>query len=177
MRLRPSRHGQWISFESDPHLRGLRDRIRYRCTPCVESLLEQLREGKGEVDLGPAYHCWKVVAVLKDEEECLQLLERYQERFLPGLPIQGRFGSREGGEAKAIVVHADSPAQRDCYLEALKTCVEDLGLQREVFYSKGCAYFFEEVLGPWQRWRPRSPILRPEKVPEVIRRIEEALRG
>jgi len=75
----------WVSFESDPKLRVTKTNIYGRCVPCITNLYQQLREGKEEIELKEAYHCWKVVAVLKDREECLEVLKGYEENFLGSL--------------------------------------------------------------------------------------------
>ena len=39
--------------------------------PLYYQPLSAIEAGKEEIELKEAYHCWKVVAVLKDKEECL----------------------------------------------------------------------------------------------------------
>ncbi|HDG96611.1 MAG TPA: hypothetical protein ENG73_00340 [Desulfobacterales bacterium] len=169
------KHGYWTSFESDPHLTKLKRRIRYRCTPCIESLYRQLIEGKNEIELGPAFDCWKVVVVLGNEEECLKVLEKYQEKFLPSRHICGRFGSKGKDGTKAIVVNADTEEERDALLSELRECVNDLNLTAQIFYSKGCAYLYGELLGDWHKWQRVTPVSHPENVEKVIKRIKEVL--
>jgi uncharacterized protein YijF (DUF1287 family) len=72
----------WVSFESDPKLRVTKGNIYSRCVPCITNLYQQLQAGKEEIELKEAYHCWKVVAVLKDKEVCLEVLREYEESFL-----------------------------------------------------------------------------------------------
>ena len=85
-----SKKGGWTSFESDPHLKKSKKSLHQRCLPCIKNLYEQLIEGKGQIDLGAAYECWKVVVVLDSIEECLDVLEVYRDRFLPDRYIRGR---------------------------------------------------------------------------------------
>ena len=57
------RETKWVSFESHPKLDKTKEDIYGRCLPCIANLYEQLKEKKEEVNLGQAYHCWKVVAM------------------------------------------------------------------------------------------------------------------
>ena len=66
-----SKQGYWTSFETDPKHSIGKKMIYGRCVPCIENLLNQLIEGKKKIELGSAFTCWKVVAVLNDEQECL----------------------------------------------------------------------------------------------------------
>jgi len=72
----------WVSFESDPRLRVTKQNIYGRCVPCMTGLYEQLQKGKEIIELREAFHCWKVIAVLVDQEECLEVLSVYEDRFL-----------------------------------------------------------------------------------------------
>ena len=47
----------WVSFESDPHLRVTKENIYGRCVPCITTLYRQLREGKEEIELREAFDC------------------------------------------------------------------------------------------------------------------------
>ncbi|HLD30126.1 MAG TPA: hypothetical protein VJC03_07265, partial [bacterium] len=78
----------WVSFESDPKLEVTKRNIYGRCVPCITNLYEQLKEEKEEIELKEAYQCWKVVAVLKDKEECLEVLNEYEEHFLGDHPVR-----------------------------------------------------------------------------------------
>jgi hypothetical protein len=51
-----------------------------------------LKAGGEEDELKEAYHCWKV-AVLKDQEECPEVLREYEENFLGDHSVKGKFGS------------------------------------------------------------------------------------
>ena len=64
-----TKHGYWTSFEDDPHLATVKSTVRYKCTPCIEGLYNQLIQGKQEIRMDNAMGCWKVVAVLNNEEE------------------------------------------------------------------------------------------------------------
>ena len=172
---RSTRHGYWVSFENDPYLTTVKKTIHYRCLPCIEHLYRQLRERKGEIELGHAFSCWKVVVVLASDDECVKVLEKYQQKFLPSRHIRGRFGSREEAGTKAIVVNADTEQERDLLLSELRECVDENGLAGRIFYSKACAYLYEELLGDWHEWGRVTPIKHPEKVEEVIQRLKDLL--
>ncbi len=172
---RSSRDGYWTSFETDPYLTIIKRTIRYRCIPCIENLHDQLVAGSKEIQLDQAFDCWKVVVVLNDEDECLQVLERYQERFLPGRYIRGRFGSKEKFGTKAIVVNADSEQERDTLVLELGRCGREVNPNCQIFYSKACAYLYEEILGDWRYWEKVSPIKHPENVGKIVQRIKDLL--
>ena len=95
-----SRQGYWTSFESGPHLTIAKRNIYGRCVPCMENLLDQLVEGRGEIELKQAFDCWKVVAVLNDEKECLAALERYGQRSPASRYVCGKIGSKEESGTK-----------------------------------------------------------------------------
>ena len=170
-----TKNGYWTSFENDPYHSTLKKTIRYRCTPCIENLYRQLIDGRNEIQLDSALNCWKVVAVLNSEVECLQLLSSYQEKFLPYRNVRGRFGSKEAEGTKAIVINADTEKDRNGLLLELRECAKEINLDSHIFYSRGCAYLFEELLGDWHEWKRVMPIKYPEKIEEVIERIRKAL--
>ena len=172
---RSTRHGYWTSFESDLYHATLKRNIRARCIPCLENLYRQLTEGKQEIELGPAFNCWKVVVVLNNEAACLKVLEKYEQKFLPHRHIRGRFGSKEESGTKAIVVNADSEPERDTLLSELRECVNEVNLDGQIFCSRACAYLYEELLGDWREWEKVMLIKHSENLPEVIQRIKEAL--
>src|SRR4030065_1635484 len=80
----------WVSFESDPKLRVTKGNIYGRCVPCITNLYQQLQEEKEEIELKEAYHCWKVVTVLKDKEGGLEGLKGYEESFLGDHCVKGK---------------------------------------------------------------------------------------
>ena len=171
-----SKKGGWTSFESDPHLKKSKKSLHQRCLPCIKNLYEQLIEGKGQIDLGAAYECWKVVVVLESTEECLNVLEVYRDRYLPNRYIRGRYGSKDGSGTQAIVISAETEAERDLYMDEIKSCLFSLGLKRDLFFSKGCADPYERLLGPWKSWQPHAPIKYNENLKTVIQQLEQLLR-
>ena len=110
---------RWVSFESTPQLEETRRDIYGKCVPCISNLYEQLQAGKTLVDLGPAYNCWKVVAVLTDDDECLQVLAELEKEFLGERKIKGRFGSGdEQKTTKVIVFSAPNEQEKNRLFEA-----------------------------------------------------------
>ena len=171
-----SKKGGWTSFESDPHLKKSKKRLHQRCLPCIKNLYEQLINGKQRIDLVHAYECWKVVAVLESTEECLNVLEVYRDQFLPARYIRGRYGSNAGSGTQAIVISAETEAERDLLVAEMRACLSTLGLKRDLFFSKGCADPYERLLGPWRTWQRQSPIRFRENLEMVINQLERLLR-
>lgn len=180
------KEGCWRSFESDPHLKETKRKIYDRCVPCMEWLHTQLKEGKKEIHLGEAYDCWKVIAVVNTEEECLELLKEYEERFLSSKDVRGRFGtSDESIPTRVVIFNAESEAERDRLLREVEQCVMEVypvrclsngvNLKPRVFYQRACANLYYPLLGPWQNWQRIETLLHPEFVPQIIERIRKLL--
>lgn len=171
---RPSREG-WTSFETDSHLRRTKDRLYRRCLPCLTGLLEQLKAGAREIDLGPAWTCWKVAATTASRDECLAVLERFGEAF-PDEPCHGKFGVGGGGHATfAVIFHTESERARDRLETLLRTVVDRDFPRSRVFHSRGCGIPYEQLLGPWREWRPVTPIRHPDCVDRVKRHLVDSL--
>lgn len=170
-----SRQGYWTSFESSPYLTVTRKNIYARCVPCIESLLNQLAEGKQSIEMNQAFDCWKVVAVLDDDMECLQVLAAYEQRLCSVPHVRGRFGSKEKEGKKAVIFHGDSQEERDAILSDLKQCIMEVKPQAQVFSSRACAYLHGQVLGDGSDWHKVTPVKYPENVAEVIRRCRKSL--
>ena len=170
-----SRQGYWTSFESSPYLTVTRKNIYGRCVPCIESLLNQLAEGKQAIGLNQAFDCWKVVAVLDDETECLKVLAAYEQKPFSAPHVRGRFGSKEKEGKKAVIFHADNREERDLILTDLKQCVGQVKPDAQVFFSRACAYLQGQVLGDGSDWEKVTPVKHPENIAEVIRRCRKSL--
>lgn len=163
-----SKRKAWTSFESDPQLRKTKKALHLRCLPCIKRLYHQLVEKKNPIDLGTAFDCWKVVVVLETSEECLKLLESYRDNFLPGRYIRGRYGGKDGSSTCAIVVMAENEMEKDLLMDEIKFCLSTIGLERPLFFSKGCADPYEKILGPWKNWQRHTPVEHYENVQGVI---------
>ena len=165
----------WVSFESKPDLEKTKANIYGRCLPCIQHLYDQLKERATEIDLGSAYHCWKVAAVLNGMDECVSLLRVYEEKF-PGGHVYGKFGSsRPFSESKAVVFHAEDEAARDQVRERLETCVPEVNKNGEVQVSRACAVLYGEILGDWREWQTVTALKYPERVDALIKRIRKTL--
>jgi len=165
----------WVSFESKPNLEKTKANIYGRCLPCIQHLYDQLKAGSTEIDLGHAFHCWKITAVLRGTEECLSLLRVYEEKFPEG-HVYGKFGgSRAFSETKAVVFHTEDERARDRVRENLEACVPEVTKDGQVQVSRACAVLYGEILGDWREWQPVTPLTHPEKVEALIQRIKRAL--
>lgn len=166
----------WVSFESDPNLRETKGSIYGKCVPCITHLYEQLQAGNDEIELKEAFHCWKVVAVLKDQGECLEVLREYEERYLGDRPVRGKFGSSQPEKpTKVLMFHTEDEAEKDRLLEELKDCVQRVNPEGKVFCQKACANLYYELLGDWREWKEVTRIRNPEVRPVLIERIKKLL--
>lgn len=166
----------WVSFENDPNLRLTKWSIYGRCVPCITNLYEQLQAGKEEIELKEAFHCWKVVAVLKDREECLDVLREYEERFLKDHPVRGKFGSSNPAmPTKVLMFHTEDDAEKERLLRELEACVKKVNPEGRVFCQKACASLYYDLLGDWREWGEITRIRNPELRPVLIERIKKLL--
>ncbi len=166
----------WVSFESDPRLRVTKRHIYGRCVPCIENLYWQLQEGREEIELKEAYNCWKVVAVLKDKEECLEVLREYEENFLADHYVKGKFGSSLPTKpTKVLMFHIEEEEERDRILKELRLCAQKVNPSSKVFYQRACANLYYELLGDWKEWKQVTPIKNPEVKPILLERIKKLL--
>lgn len=166
----------WVSFESDPKLKVTKENIYSRCVPCITNLYQQLQEGKEEIELKEAYHCWKVVAVLRDREECLEVLREYEENFLGDRYVKGKFGSSLPTKpTKVLMFHIENEEERDRILKELETCVRKLNAETKVFYQRACANLYYELLGDWRDWKEVTRVKNPDVRPILMERIRKLL--
>jgi hypothetical protein len=167
---------KWVSFESNPTLEKTRGDIYGRCAPCIMNLYEQLREGKGEINLGTAYRCWKVVVLLNTIEECLDVLAEFERDFLGERPVKGRFGSGdETKSTKVIVFSAESDIEKDRLYSEVTVCAVRVNPEAKVSFHRACAELYHELLGDWKEWKETETIKRPEMVKPIIERIRNVL--
>jgi len=166
----------WVSFESDPKLRVTKKNIYGRCVPCITNLYQQLQEGKEEIELKEAYQCWKVVAVLKNQEECLEVLKEFEETFLGGHDVQGKFGSSQPSKSsKVFMFHTEDEGERDRLLKELQVCVQKVSPNSKVFYQRACANLYYELLGDWREWKEVTKVKNPNFRSTLIERIKKLL--
>lgn len=167
---------KWVSFETSPNLKATKSDIYGRCVPCITSLYEQLKEGKQEIALGMAYNCWKVVAVLDSMDECVKLLEEFEKVFLGNRQLKGRFGSvDETKKTRVLVINAATERERDRLYRELQECASRVNPEATVFFHRGCAELYHEILSDWRYWKRKEPIKKPEIIPALIDRIRKML--
>jgi hypothetical protein len=165
----------WVSFETDPGLQKTKANIYGKCLPCIQNLYHQLREGRMEITLGPAYSCWKITALLKGIEGCLSLLNEFEKRFHGG-HVYGKFGSgRPDSETRVVVFHTEDEGERDRIQKTLKRCLPEVDKDGAIQVSRACAVLYEGILGDWRQWQAKTPIKYPEKVGDLLERIKKTL--
>jgi len=166
----------WVSFESDPKLKVTKGNIYGRCVPCITNLYQQLQAGKEEIELKEAYHCWKVVAVLKDKEECLEVLREYEENFLGDQYVKGKFGSSQSSKtSKVLMFHTENEGEKERLFKELQDCVKKVNSNGKVFCQKACANLYHDLLGDWKEWREVTRIKNPDVRSVLIERIKKLL--
>jgi hypothetical protein len=135
-----------------------------------------LEEGRKEIELGEAFQCWKIVAVLKDKEECLEILREYEQTFLGDHDVKGKLGSSQPSKtSKVLMFHTEDEKERDRLLQELRTCVQRVNPKADVFYQRACANLYYDLLGDWKDWRKVTRIKNPEVRPVLIERIKRLL--
>jgi hypothetical protein len=165
----------WVSFESDPYLKRTKANIYGRCLPCIQHLYSQLKEEAAEIDLGNAFHCWKVTTVLNGIDECLSLLSEFEKRFPEG-HVYGKLGTgRPLSETKVVVFHTEDEATGEQVRRRVEACLPTVNEDAEVVVSRACAVLYGEILGDWRGWLPVTPIKHPERAGALLERIRKAL--
>ena len=169
------RDNYWISFESDPRLTKTKKDIYGKCLPCIQNLYHQLQKRKSEITLTTAFDCWKIAAVLSSIDECLELLQRFEEGFLRG-HVYGKMGSGiPKSDTRVVVFHTESEKERDQIYEYLQACAPQVNPKAKVFISRACAVLYEDILGDWREWKQTTPIRNPENVTKILERIKRIL--
>ncbi len=166
----------WVSFESDPKLRVTKQNIYGRCVPCITNLYHQLQEGKDEIELKEAYHCWKVVAVLKDKDACLEVLKEFEETFLGDQVVKGKFGSSQPSTSSQVLMfHTEDEGERDRLLEELRACAQKVNPGSKIFFQRACTNLYYELLGDWKDWKEVTRIKNPGVRSILVERIRKLL--
>jgi hypothetical protein len=165
----------WISFESDPYLSKTKRRIYEKCLPCLENFLQQLEEGKTEIDLGPAYECWKLTLIFNNLEQCLDFLNAFSDLY-PDEEVMGKFGTGSPEKpTKVVVFHIDDRKALKGLVKKAREALKRVGLVSSLKITRGCSNPYEYLFGPSKRWRKTLTPLYPERIPEVIRRIRKMI--
>ncbi len=164
-----------MGFESDPALKMTKANIYGRCLPCIQNLYAQLRQQRQEIDLGPAFHCWKVTAVVEKVDEALALLSEFEQRFPRG-HVYGKLGNgRPGSTSTAVVFHTDQEEERDRLQDKLNCCLKSVHALGPVQISRGCAILYHDLLGDWQAWQPVATVRHPEFAAKLLARVKDIL--
>ena len=169
----PSREG-WLGFETDRHLTATKARLYTRCLPCMTGLYEQLAAKPAAIELTCAWECWKVTVVLADNDECLRVLEKFQDSF-PEESVYGKFGGGVGRQTSAVIFHCEEEKRRDEILALLGELLNREFPGKLPFISRGCGNPYETLLGPWQGWEKSSPVRFPERLTQVRKGLRESL--
>ena len=165
----------WVSFESDPAMKVTKANIYGRCLPCIQNLYEHLQEGRQEINLGTAFQCWKITAVVRDLDEAIGLLAEFERRFPQG-HVYGKLGNgRSGATTTVVVFHAENEAERDRLKGALAHCLESIQVGSPVQISRGCAVLYHDILGDGSDWQPVTAIKHPENTAPLLDRLKNLL--
>ncbi|MGB9886257.1 MAG: hypothetical protein ACPLPT_07360 [Moorellales bacterium] len=167
----------WTTFESHPYLAHSKRRLNERCLPCLEGLLRQLEGDVSEINLGPAWDCWKITVVLPDLDRCWAFLGRFEE-FFPHEYVYGKLGTSDPRRPTRVVVfHLDGIGPLVRLLPKVQQCAGATEPVLDLRVSRGCADPYEHLLGPWPGWQPTSPLRHRDQVPTVVTRLRTLLYG
>lgn len=166
----------WVSFESDPRLRVTKQNIYGRCVPCITHLYRQLQEGRREIELREAFHCWKVVAVLENKEQCFDVLREYEKSYLGARHVKGKLGSSQPSKATMVLIfHMEDEKERDKIFQELVFCARKVNPQSIVFYQRACSNLYYDLLGDWRDWKEPAEVKNPQIRPVLLQRIRKLL--
>ncbi len=178
-RRRDVKKGFWMSFENHPRLRETKKSIYERCLPCLEKLYEQLKEEPSRLILDEPLHCWKIIAVLNEFEDCLDLLQAYQDDRFP-LPrtVRGRIGTNDKSSPHVTVIfQVHDPLERDELYSDLKRLAAQITTDFKIFYERGCQDLYRVLCGEWRTWDEVTPIQNPSLIKDVQKKVGKLLRG
>lgn len=169
------RNNYWVSFENDSRLKINKDNIYGKCLPCIQNLYQQLQKKKFEITLDSAFTCWKITAVLDSMDECLELLQYYENFFLHSHVYGKMGGGREESHTRVVVFHTDKETIRDRIYQELKICSHEVNQNAKVFISRACGILYDELLGDWREWKKTTPIKYPENIEKILDRVKRLL--
>ena len=113
------------------------------------------------------------MAVLKDGEECLEVLREYEENFLGDHYVKGKFGSSQTSkESKGLMFHTENEGEKDRLFQELQDCAKKVDPNAKVFCQKACANFYYDLLGDWKEV---TKIKYPDVRPALLERIKKLL--
>jgi len=165
----------WVSFENHPQLKKTRANIYGRCLPCITNLFEQLKTGSTTIDLGNAYHCWKITTVLDSLDTCFELLEKVSAHPFDGC-LLGKLGNgRPAANTRVVVFHTQNEEQRERIRQIVGLCLSDMKINTKPVISRACEVLYAPLFGDWRKWQPTSPILYPQRIEKHIAYLKKVL--
>lgn len=178
-RRRDVNKGYWMSFENHPRLEETKKSIYVRCLPCLEKLHGQLKQETTELVLEEPLNCWKIVVILNDFDECLDLLEAYQDgKFLVSRTVRGRVGTNDKTSPKVTVIfQVNDAGERDEILDALQRLAKEITSDYTIYYERGCQDLYRTLCGDCGTWSEVTPIQNPHMVKVVEEKVGKLLRG
>lgn len=164
-------YGMWTSFDTDPALGNINTKMQHHCVPCLEGLRRQLESSDEELDIGPAYDCFKVVGITDSDERSRQVLDEMSRAAPEGMMLAGKYGGMgESHDTSAVILYVSDGLRWTRRL--LEEAMESVYPEGEVKASRACADIHGELFkgcGNWERaMKPRHPEKR-QQVLETIR--------
>jgi len=178
-RRRDVNKGYWMSFENHPRLEETKKSIYVRCMPCLEKLHNQLKQAPTELLLEEPLNCWKIVIVLNDFDQCLDLIEVYQDDKLPlSRTVRGRIGTSDKTNPKVTVIfQVNDAGERDELLADLERLAEGITSDYKIYFERGCQDLYRTLCGDCGTWMDVTPIQNPGMVKVVEEKVGKLLRG
>lgn len=177
-RRRDINKGYWMSFENHPRLEETKKHIYVRCLPCLDHLYAQLKESPAELSLQNPLNCWKVVVVLGDLDECLDLLYLFQEEKSPTETIRGRIGTSDKDSASVVIIFQMlSEAERDALLADMHELAPRINPNYSLSFERGCGDLYGSLCGDWQNWQEVTPVINVHLISLVREKVGKLLRG
>lgn len=178
-RRRDINKGYWISFENHPRLEQTKKNIYVRCLPCLEKLYAQLNENPTVLTLEEPLDCWKIVVVLKEFDECLDLLQAYQdEKFPCPDTVRGRVGTNDKVCGNTVVIfQVGDEKKRDAMLADLQRMAKTITSQCFLYYERGCQDLYVSLCGDWRKWEKTTPIKNPRLIGGLKEKVGRLLKG
>jgi hypothetical protein len=170
--------GYWMSFENHPRLEHTKRNIYARCLPCLEKLYAQLEKNPGEIVLEEPLNCWKIVVVFRELDECLALLQSYQdEKFPLQRSVRGRIGTNDKESPNiAVVFQVYDEEERQEMLADLQRMAKEITPDFTIFYERGCQDLYLPLCGNWQEWVKVTPIKNPHLIGSIKEKVRKLLR-
>ena len=178
-RRRDVGQGYWMSFENHPRLAETKRSIYLRCVPCLEKLYSQLKGNPGHILLEEPLNCWKVVVVLNNFTECLDLLQAYQDIKFPVLRVvRGRVGTNNKETPGVVVIfYLESAEEREELFNDVERIVTGITSFYNLYYERGCQDLYGLLCGNWRGWAPLTVIKNTHQIEIIQEKIGRLLKG